>query len=127
MMDSRYLEVRVEEIPQVSVLDGISITIICGRINDISGPVHDLVADPEFFDVSLKPGAHFTHPVKAGYMAAVFVFDGTGTFDQQQNEELLNRIIALYGDEEDSADIYPGRNRVRFMFFSGKTLCEPIT
>ena len=28
MMDSRYLEVRVEEIPQVSVLDGISITII---------------------------------------------------------------------------------------------------
>lgn len=126
MMDPRYQEIRAEEIPRVTVPDGVSVKIICGTINGMSGPVHDLVAEPEYLDVSLNQGVHFTHPIKSGYMAAVYVIEGSGIFDQQQNEELLNRTIALYGDEGDAADIHAGRNGVRFLFFSGKPLREPI-
>lgn len=126
MMDPRYQEIREDEIPKIIVPGGVHIRVICGTINNITGPVHDLVAEPEYLDVSLTPGAQFTHPVKPGYMAAAYVIEGTGIFDQYQNEELMNRTMALYGDEGDFVDIHAGRNGVRFLFISGKPLREPI-
>ena len=126
MMDPRYQEIRAWEIPLVTEPDGVTIRIICGTINGVSGPVRDLVAEPEYLDVSLKPGAQFTHPVQSGYMAAVYVFEGTGIFDRHTKEELVNRAIALYGDEGDLVTVHAGNNGVRFLFISGKPLQEPI-
>jgi quercetin 2,3-dioxygenase len=126
MMDPRYQEIRAEDIPLVTLPGGASVRVICGKIAGVSGPVRDIMAEPEYLDVSLVPDAQFSHPVKPGYMAAVYVIGGRGRFDQHQKEELGNRTMALFGDEGNSVDVHAGSDGVRFLHFSGKPLHEPI-
>jgi quercetin 2,3-dioxygenase len=59
-------------------------------------------------------------------MDIVYLIGGTGRFDQNKSEELLNLTMAQYGDEGNRVDIHAGDNGVRFLFFSGKPLREPI-
>ena len=126
MMDPRYQEIKADAIPSVTLSGGVSVRVICGKIDGVTGPVRDIMADPEYLDVSLEPGAQFSHPVKPGYMAAAYVIGGSGRFDQDHNDELVNQTMALFGEEGDSVDIHAGKNGVRFLFFSGKPLREPI-
>lgn len=126
MMDPRYQEIPADKIPQVTLPGGASIRVICGKVAGVSGPVHDIVAEPEFLDVSLEPDSQFSHPVKTGYMAAVYVIGGAGRFDQHEKGELVDRTLALFGDTGDSVSVQAGGNGVRFLFFSGKPLREPI-
>jgi redox-sensitive bicupin YhaK (pirin superfamily) len=126
MTDPRYQEIRADEIPTVTLPGGAGIRVICGTIAGVAGPVRDIMAEPEYLDVSLEPDARFTHPVKPGCMAEVYVIGGSGRFDQRQKGELTNRTMALFGNEGDAIDIHAGGRGVRFLFFSGKPLREPI-
>ncbi|MFY9750833.1 MAG: pirin family protein [Methanoregula sp.] len=126
VMDPRYQEIKADAIPSVTLPGGASARVICGTIAGVTGPVRDIMADPEYFDVSLEPGAQFSHPVKPGYRAAAYVIGGTGRFDEGHKDELANRTMALFGDEGDAVGVRAGGEGVRFLFFSGKPLREPI-
>ena len=126
MMDPRYQEITGEKIPLVTLPGGARVRVICGKINNVSGPVLDIMAEPEYLDVSLERDTPFTHTVKPGYMAAVYVIRGRGRFDPYQDEELEDRNMALYGEEGDLVDIHSCSEGLRFLFFSGKPLREPI-
>jgi redox-sensitive bicupin YhaK (pirin superfamily) len=115
MMDPRYQEIRAEEIPMVMLPGGGSARVICGKLAGVTGPVRDLMADPEYIDVSLGPEAKFSHPVKPGYLAAVYVIGGKGSFDLRRTEDLVNRTIALFGNEGESVEIHAGSEGVRFL------------
>lgn len=54
--------------------------IICGDLGGVSGPVREIVTDPEFFDVTLPPGKSFSHPTKAANTVVAYVIDGEGYF-----------------------------------------------
>ena len=126
MMDPRYQEITAGNIPTVSSPSGVMIKVISGTISGITGPVRDIIAEPEYLDISLPPGGEFSHPVKPGFTAAVYVIDGRGIFDRARKLELGNRDIALYGTEGDSIAVSTRDRGVRFIFFSGKPLQEPI-
>jgi len=126
MMDPRYQEIKADEIPMAVLPGGASARVICGTIAGVTGPVRDIMAGPEYFDIAVEPSAHFSHPVRPGYMAAVYVIGGSGTFDPHQNEDLENGNIALFGEEGNTVDVRAGKNGVRFLYFSGKPLREPI-
>jgi redox-sensitive bicupin YhaK (pirin superfamily) len=126
MIDPRYQEIEADEIPGVTLPGGASVRVICGKVAGVAGPVRDIVADPEYLDVSLEPDAQFSHPVKSGYMAAVYVIGGNGRFDEHLQEDLVNRTMALFGNEGDAIGVRAGGEGVRFLFFSGKPLREPI-
>ena len=66
MMDPRYREIRNDRIPVVSSRSGITIRVISGSVNGVTGPVRDIVADPQFLDVTLAPDTFFTAPGKRG-------------------------------------------------------------
>ena len=53
MMDPRYQDVKASQIPTVTLESGVSIKIICGEINGTSGPVKDIVIEPEYLDISV--------------------------------------------------------------------------
>jgi len=126
MIDPRYQEIPAEEIPQVTLPGGAGVRIISGNVGGIAGPVRDILAEPEYLDVTLEPDARFSHPVKPDYMAAVYVIGGTGRFDQIRKEELVNRTLALFSKEGDSIDVHAGGRGVRYLYLSGKPLREPI-
>jgi redox-sensitive bicupin YhaK (pirin superfamily) len=126
MMDPRYQELSADSIPRVTVPGGAGIRVICGKVAGVSGPVRDIMAEPEFLDVTLDPEAKFSHPVKPGYTAAIYVIGGTGRFDRLRKEELGNRTMILFGDSGDSVEVHAGSAGARFLYFSGKPLREPI-
>ena len=46
MMDPRYRDVKSNQIPQVSLKNGVTIRVICGQVQGTKGPVRDIVIDP---------------------------------------------------------------------------------
>ncbi|HEX3000811.1 MAG TPA: pirin family protein [Methanoregula sp.] len=125
MMAPRYQEIRAAQIPVVALPGGAEVRVISGTAGGVAGPVRDIIAEPEYFDVTLPPGAQFTLPVRPGYLAAAYVIGGSGMFDQQERE-LGNRAIIRFGNEGGVAGVRAGNSGVRFLYFSGKPLSEPI-
>jgi len=125
MMDPRYQEITHHQIPTVSPSKGVTIRVICGTVQDVKGPVRDIVADPEYLDVSMDPDAVFSHPVKEGYTAFAYVIGGEGTFDPREGYPVNNRDLVLFGNGLSTWARSSGRG-FRFLFFSGKPIHEPV-
>ena len=66
MMDPRYRDVKNQQIPEVSLKNGVKVKIICGKVNGVQGPVQDIVTDPEYLDVTVPAGATFYSPGEDG-------------------------------------------------------------
>lgn len=126
MMEPRYQEIRDEEIPVVTLPDGAEVKVICGSVNGVAGPVRDIMAEPEYLDVSLRPGMEFSHRIRTGFIAAAYVIGGNGIFDQHHNDHIGNHTMILFSDEGDMISVSAGEEGVRFLFFSGRPLHEPI-
>jgi redox-sensitive bicupin YhaK (pirin superfamily) len=121
----RYQEVKRVQIPVTEPQAGVSIRVICGTVAGVQGPVKDIVADPEYLDVTLGADTDFVHPVRAGYTAAAYVIGGTGTFDPVSKNEFPNRSMLLFSDGQEIR-VHSSAAGVRFLFFSGKPIREPI-
>jgi len=126
MIDPRYQEVPASGIPIVSPEEGAKIRIICGTMDEVFGPVQDIVGYPEFFDVTLGPDVPFSHEVKAEHTAAAYVIAGSGNFDLLQEKELANRTMVLFGQEGRRVHIIAGSGGVRFLYLSGMPLRDPV-
>ena len=125
MMRPRYQEIKSEKIPVVSPRKNINIRVIAGRVNTTTGPVRDIIADPEFLDISLGPDTFFTHPVKPGHTAFAYVIGGEGTFDEKESHRMSTRDLILFGDGS-SIWVRSFGSGMRFLFLSGKPIREPV-
>jgi redox-sensitive bicupin YhaK (pirin superfamily) len=125
MMDPRYQEITRDGIPPVTPRKGVTIRVICGSVQGVKGPVQDIVADPEYFDVTMDPDAVFTHRVREGYTALAYVISGEGTFDPKDGYHVNNRDLVLFGNGLSVMGRSFG-NGFRFLFFSGKPIHEPV-
>ena len=125
MMDPRYQEVTRKQIPTVSPQDGVTIRVIAGSAGGTTGPVRDIVADPDYLDVTLGPSSSFSQPVKEGYTALAYVIAGEGTFDPREGHRVVNRDLVLFGDGS-AVRADASSKGLRFLFLSGKPIHEPV-
>jgi quercetin 2,3-dioxygenase len=125
MTKPRYQEIRSEKIPVLKPRNDISIRVIAGRVNETQGPVRNIVADPEFLDISLGPDTFFTHPVQPGHTALAYVIAGEGTFDADEGHHMSNQDLVLFGDGS-SIWVRSFGSGMRFLFLSGKPIGEPV-
>jgi redox-sensitive bicupin YhaK (pirin superfamily) len=142
MMEPRYRDVKVSQIPEVSLTHGVRVKIICGRVNGTKGPVQDIVTEPEYLDVSVPAGAEFHHPIRRGHTAFAYVIEGEGYFDPERDayaHEVIganyfdfdrrcvcgDRTIVLYGDGDEVVVSAP-TSQVRFLLVSGLPIGEPV-
>ena len=114
MMDPRYRDVKKATIPEVALDNGTKIKIICGKVNNVEGPVKDIVIEPEYLDVALPPDAVFRHPIKSGHAVFAYVIEG------DESESLI------IFDDGDEVLIITKDNPMRFLLVSGKPIKEPI-
>jgi redox-sensitive bicupin YhaK (pirin superfamily) len=121
----RYQEVKRAQIPTSEPRAGVTIRVIAGTVGAVQGPVHDIVADPEYLDITLAPTTRYTHPIKKGYTAAAYVIGGAGSFDPTTNERAANRTMLLFSDG-DEIRVQSSDEGLRFLFFSGKPIGEPV-
>ncbi|MHC1743994.1 MAG: pirin family protein [Syntrophobacteraceae bacterium] len=142
MMEPRYRDVRREQIPEVSLEEGTKVRVICGEVNGIRGPVHDIVIEPEYLDVSVLPHTSFTHAIRRGHTAFAYVIAGEGYFDNVQDafaHEVVGRnyfdmdrqctcgdgSLILYQDG-DYVSISAKEESLRFLLVSGRPIGEPV-
>ena len=125
MRDPRYQEVHQDQIPRISPKNGVSLRVICGSAGGVTGPVKDIVANPQYLDVTIAPDTSFTIPVHEGYTAIAYVIGGEGTFDTLEGHQTANRDLVLFGDGS-SVWTRSFATGLRFLFFSGKPIHEPI-
>ncbi|MDP2797201.1 MAG: pirin family protein [Methanoregula sp.] len=125
MTKPRYQEIGSADIPTVSPRPDVNIKVICGTVNGVKGPVKDIVADPQYLDVTLGPDTTFSHPVKEGYTAFAYVISGEGTFDAEEGYRISNRDLILFSDGSSCRARSFGKG-FRFLFIAGKPIREPV-
>ena len=142
MMSPRYRDVTSKDIPEITLDKGVTLKIICGAVNDIKGPVRDIMIDPEYLDIRVPVHSVYNHPTKPGHTVFIYVIAGKGYFckekkpftysaegenyfDMKTDPVADNGTLILFEDGG-SVHIETEDAPVRFLFISGKPLGEPV-
>jgi redox-sensitive bicupin YhaK (pirin superfamily) len=142
MSEPRYRGIESKDIPEVRVPGGASVKVIAGIVEGVTGPVRDVVTDPEYLDVSIPPNATFTRATAPGHTVFAYVIggralfehqsdpysyeaEGDSYFDQERDRLIGDRHLVLFGDGE-SVAVIAAAEPVRFLLVSGKPIGEPI-
>ncbi len=125
MMDPRYRNITRDQIPVVSLENGVEVRIICGKVGKTEGPVQDIVTEPEYLDVTVPIGVEFQHFVPQDHNVFAYVIEGKGRFAPRHTQLLGPEHLIHYG-EGDTVAITPEKEPVRFLLISGKPIGEPI-
>jgi redox-sensitive bicupin YhaK (pirin superfamily) len=129
MMHPRYQDIAPEQVPVVTLDNGVKIKVLCGEVNGVIGPVKDVIIDPQYLDVSIPAGGSYTHHVHEGYTVFAYVIEGSGAFEPEQPDKSPAAIgiesVVIYGDGE-RVEIKADANGLRFLLLSGKPIREPV-
>lgn len=142
MMAPRYQDVQESQVSKITLDNGVYIKIICGQVNGISGPVRDIVIDPEYLDITVPPETTYRHPTKIGHTVLAYVVEGEGYFCSgekpfsftteevnylnMQNQAVADNTTLVLFEDGDHIYINTGKSPIRFLFISGKPIGEPV-
>lgn len=125
MTDPRYRGVEALEIPVVAA-EGATVRVVCGTVGDVSGPVGDIVIEPEYLDVTIEPGASWEHPTVAGHTVFAYLFEGAARFGTTGEAVSAGHgTLVLLGDG-DTVQVRADADGARFLLVSGKPLRESV-
>jgi len=142
MMDPRYRDVKASQVPEITNPSGVRTRIICGRVDGATGPVQDVVIDPEYLDITIPPHTAYTHPTRAGHTVFAYVIQGRACFcdqtrpfsfdaegagwsDLHVSPWVQNTNLALFEDG-DHLDVSTEEEPVRFLLVAGRPIREPV-
>ncbi len=124
MMAPRYQEIKSKEIPTLSLQNGTTIKVICGKFNDTAGAVNDIVTDPQYLDIVMPPNTSFELPIKSGYTVFAYVINGMGSFNSSASITSCEQLVTF--NEGDCVKVTTSDDHIRFLLVSGKPINEPI-
>jgi redox-sensitive bicupin YhaK (pirin superfamily) len=142
MMEVRYRGITSNQIPEVTLDNGVKVKIISGEINNVKGAVSDVVTNPEYFDVSVPAETNFKHKIKEGHTAFAYLIEGKAYFDQIkdsyayeiegknyfdfQRDCLVSPESLVIFEDGDEIIITTSNESARFLLVSGKPIREPV-
>jgi redox-sensitive bicupin YhaK (pirin superfamily) len=122
MTAPRYRGITDSQIPEIELDSGVRIKIIAGTVDGISGPVKDIVINPEYLDCTVPEKTTYIHSTIPEHTAFIYVINGNGIVNDTPVE---NRTLILF-DTGDEFSIRATENQVRFLLLTGKPLNEPV-
>jgi redox-sensitive bicupin YhaK (pirin superfamily) len=128
MSRPRYQEVIAASIPTVEK-DGVKVRVVAGEYGGVQGPVTEIAAKPLYMDVTLDPGTVFTLPVPEGHTAVAYLFEGTGFFggDGQEQGDFVEGVSMVVFGDGDRVQVQGGMDSAaRFMLIAGAPFKEAI-
>jgi redox-sensitive bicupin YhaK (pirin superfamily) len=125
MMAPRYQEIKADRIPRVELDNGVLIKVICGKINEVEGPVTDIVIEPQYLDVFVPEQTVFTLDTPMGHTVFAYIIDGAARFNPDTSDFTGKQTLVFYEDG-DSAGVITADQPVRFLLVSGKPINEPV-
>jgi redox-sensitive bicupin YhaK (pirin superfamily) len=122
MMPPRYRGITANQIPTAELESGVRVKVIAGAFEGVTGPMEEIVIDPEYFDCSVPAGKSFIHGTNPAYTAFIYVIGGSG---QTDGEAIENGKLVLYQAGE-QLSVSAGEDPLRFLLLTGKPLNEPV-
>lgn len=122
MAQPRYQEYEPEEIPLEQRDDGTEVRVIAGATSKgTAGPVHQIAAQPIYFDVTLPDGAAFEEAIPSGHNAFVYLIEGALRIGEETIQ--VNTLAVLADGDRLSASAV---GKCRFLLIAGKPFNEPV-
>lgn len=120
----KYRDITAKDIPVITTEEA-TIKVIAGAYEGTSGPVHDLVMAPFYYDISLNPNAAIELTVPESYTVLACIFAGEGFLGQMDTINALSpSLISL--EQGDTVKAKAGTEGMRFLLIGGEPLKEPI-
>lgn len=126
MMPPRYQDISGADVPTVTLDSGVVITVLCGTVAGVTGPVQNIIADPEYLDITVPAGVTFTHPVHDGYTVCVYVIQGAGYCDESRTRLIHPEHMVLFERHGENVVVTAAAEPVRFLLIAGKPIGEPV-
>ena len=118
MKPASYRDLQAADIPEVALAGGGKVRVIAGDYAGTRAPGAPGATDATYFDIHLPAGATFTHPVKDGYNAFAYVYEG-------ELEGIPAHSAAVFTTRGD-VQVRAGANGARFLLLAGRPLGEPV-
>ena len=126
MREPRYQDIDPELIPEVRADDLSVIRVIAGEYAGVVGPISGIATDPMFFDVRLEPGASFEHPLKDGYTAFCYIYEGQGIVGAGVGAQSAAASSLVIFDRDGVLQLAADEKPLHAIVLAGKPLQEPI-
>jgi redox-sensitive bicupin YhaK (pirin superfamily) len=118
MKRASYRDLQASEIPEVSLPGNGKVRVIAGEYDGTRAPVPATPTDATYFDVHLPAGGTFTHPLKDGYNAFAYVYEGA--------LDGIEPHAAAVFSTEGSVQLKAGNDGARFLLLAGRPIGEPV-
>jgi hypothetical protein len=125
MMAPRYQGVDAAAIPLMEQAAG-TVRVVCGRVDEVIGPVTDLMIDPEYLDVALVPHADWTYAAPEGRTYFAYLFEGEARFGTGGDPTPAGPGTVLLFEDGDLVAVRAGAGGARFLLVGGRPLREPV-
>ena len=128
MAEPRYQNISASEIPLIKKENGVTVRVITGEVDGVSGPVSGIAIAPLYLDVWVPPKTSFVQALDPMHAAFVYVFEGSAKFsaDEKEKKKLIGHPKLVVLGQGDSIDVLTIDDPVRFLLVSGKPLGEPV-
>jgi len=126
MTAPRYQEFAPERIPVARPADGVTVKVIAGRVGEVAGPIEQPATEPTYLDVTLEPGATWTHALPEGHNAFAYAFEGMlRVGDGEHTRDLQAQELAVLGGGTDLV-LGAGVDGARLLVVAGRPTREPV-
>jgi hypothetical protein len=124
MIPAWYRDIPKEEIPEYVTAAGVSVRVIAGTSNGITGAMTREDTEPLYIDIDLPAGSTFSTMIPATHNAFVYVYRGALTVSGKTLDE--NRMGILANTPQADGVTLSATVPAKVILISGKPLGEPI-
>ena len=121
LIHPRYQGVVAADIP-VANGPGWQVRVVAGTVDNVSGPVKEIAANPLYLEVAMESRAKFSLPIPEAQTALIYVFEGKAILGDQEVAAVKMAVM----DGGDQIEVQTGDTPVRFMLMAGAPIGEPI-
>lgn len=128
MTQPAYQEVAAMSIPGVESGPGVRLRLIVGNVDEFTGPVVGIAAEPVYLDVALSERVVFSHPFPRDHTVLIYLYRGS-IYLVEENTNTGKTIYApamLLLEDGDMVTVRSADEPVRFLVMSGKPMNEQI-
>lgn len=125
MISPRYQDIPASKIPLVEMENNVRVKVLAGTFQGVRGPVEDIVAVPEYFDVEMPENTELRLTVAADHTAFAYIYEGAAGFDENSKDQLHSGQGAVFG-HGDQISVQTGTSKARFILIAGKPIKEPV-
>ena len=124
MMEPWYLDLPSGAIPEYVTPQGVTVRVIAGSSNGITGAITREITEPLYLDIHMRAGANFSTELPTSHNAFIYVYRGSVTVDDVPVEPRHMGILSNPPGTDGVA--LAATEDARLILIAGKPLNEPI-